>query len=269
MDVTVEAPEQVGLAIMGEDTLLLRHPVDEAPSWRGEIPSTQDIFIEITSIEATDYTLILTIPPLSSESSIEVVVPDGGEIWSEGSTHAVLWHAFGVDKVDIAVASGGKPLGHVALGLDATSGQTLWEIPVGLISNFGTARSDVMRVRVSSSGNPQLYDENDSPFTIRCPRIQFAPGTRATALMGTLDPGRGQYRYVVRASAGQRMEMEISPAQIKVDVWGAEDGSTWTIPAGQSELTIAALPANQDYFVTLTNESLDEAGDYVLDIAIR
>jgi len=268
MEVVVEAPKKVGLAIQAADGIPLKRRVDEEMSWHGELPASQDTFIEVSSIKATDYTLTVTILPAFSEASIEVIEPNGGEVWLEGSTHAIRWRSSGVAKVTVEAASGGKPW-IIAVDVDATAGRLPWEIPVGLISNFGVAASDAMRVRVSSSAEPHLYDENDEPFTVRCPRIQFEPGTVSSVVTGTLDAGGGSYRYALGASAGQTMTIEISPARVAVDVWGAEDGSTWQVSKGQAALTIASLPATQDYFVTLTNPSPSDVVSYRLGVVIR
>jgi hypothetical protein len=266
LDVVAEAPREVGLTIWGADGIPLKRYVDEERAWRGELLETQDYFIEVNAIKATYYTLTVRIPP---PSSIEVLSPNGGEKWLEGSTHHIVWSSSGVDRVDIAVASGGKPLGQIALGLDATSDQFAWDIPVGLISNFGVAESDSMRVRVSSSDEPRHFDENDDAFTVQCPRIRFEPGTTSARVPGALDAGGDRFRYVFGASTGQTMEIEVSPAQIRINVWGAKDGSTWDIPMGQSGLAIPSLPASQDYFVTLTSISEAEAMSYTLGVVIR
>jgi hypothetical protein len=267
MDVAVEAPEQVGLTIWGADGIPLKRYVDEERIWRGELPDTQDYFIQVNALQATDYMLTVSIPPPSLP--IEVISPNGGEEWLEGSTRNIVWTSSGLQKVDVAVASGGKPLEQIALGVDATSGQLPWDIPVGLISNFGVAESDSMRVRISSSDDPSVYDENDDAFTVQCPRIRFQPGAKSASVPGTLQAAGDQFRYVLGASAGQRMEIEIAPAQIKVDVWGAHDGSTWGIPMGLSNLTIPSLPASQDYFLTLTSTPEAEAIGYTLTVVIR
>jgi hypothetical protein len=269
LDVVVDAPHQVGLTVVGANGVPLKRYVDEEMSWRGELPATQDYFIELNALEVTTYTLTVTLPPLSSEASIEVTSPNGTEEWHEGSAHDIAWRSSGVEKVDIEVASGGKPLGHVALALDATAGQHRWEIPVGLVSNFGVASSDAMRVRVYSSDDPGLYDENDDPFTVSCPRIRLEPGTTSQSITGTLDADDDRFRYVVGATEGQAIELRISPARIGIDVWGVEDGSTWELPAEQSNLTIASLPETQDYFITLKTAAGSEAVDYTLQLAIR
>jgi len=269
LDVVVDAPHQVGLTIVGADGIPLKRPVDEEMSWRDELPVTQDYFIELEALEPTVYTLTVTLPPPSSETSIEVTSPNGAEEWHEGSSHDIAWRSSGVEKVDIEVASGGKPLGHVALSVDATVGQYQWEIPVGLVSDFGVASSDAMRVRVYSSDDPDLYDENDDPFTVSCPRIRLEPGPASQSITGTLDGGDDRFRYVVGATEGQTMALRISPARIGVDVWGAEDGSTWELPAEEDSLRIASLPETQDYFITLTSAAGSEAADYTLEVAVQ
>jgi len=269
LDVVVDAPHQVGLTIVGADGVPLKRYVDEKMSWRGELPATQDYFIELNALEPTTYTLTVALPPVSSGDSVEVLSPDGAEEWQEGSAHDVVWRSSGVDKVDIEVASGGKPLGPVARAVDDSAGRYRWEIPVGLISNFGVASSDVMRLRIYSSNDPGLYDESDDAFTVSCPRISFESGATSQSITGTLDADDDRFRYVVGATAGQAMELRISPARIGIDVWGAQDGSTWELPAQESSLTIASLPETQDYFVTLKNTTGSETVGYALELAIR
>jgi hypothetical protein len=275
MSVVAEAPDLVGLTIWGADGIPLKRYVDEEVAWRGELPDTQDYFIEVRSIEATSYTLSVSIPPPPSEvaslepASIVVISPNGGEEWLEGSAYTIAWTSFGIGKVDVAIASGGKPLEHIALRADAASGAFAWEIPVGLVSSFAVAESDSMSLRISSSDDPAQYDQSDQLFTVRCPRIQFASGADSARLVGTLAMGGDQFRYVLRASSAQTMTLDVAPAQVQIDIWGAQDGSTWRIPAGESGLTIPSLPATQDYFVTLTTQPGTEALDYTLQIVIR
>jgi len=125
-----------------------------------------------------------------------------------------------------------------------------------------------MRVMVSSTSDPDLYDKSEDPFTVRCPRIQFQPGAISATATGML-PAGGSYRYVLEASSGQAMEINVSPPSLEVDVWGAAEGSTWQIPAGQGTLSVPTLPATQEYFVTLTNTSSTEGVSYVLNVTIR
>jgi hypothetical protein len=66
VDVVAEATEQIGLTIWGMDGAPLKRYIDEERTWRGELMKTQDYFIEVNAIEATDYRLTVSI--LSSTS---------------------------------------------------------------------------------------------------------------------------------------------------------------------------------------------------------
>lgn len=268
LDVTVDAPRDVGLAIWGADGISLKRRIDEKTSWRGELPTTQDTFIEVSALDATAYTLTVRIVSSVAEASIEVTEPDGSDVWLEGSSHTIVWRSSGVQTVDVEVASGGKPLGYLALGVEAAAGELTWDIPVGLITNFGVSRSDAMRVRVSSSNNPNLFDENDQPFTVESPRMRFTTGASSTTVTGSLAADGGSYRYALRATEGQTMELEVTPSELEVEIWGAQEGSMWQIPVGQRSLTVEELPATQDYFITLINPSEGEDVSYALDVGI-
>jgi hypothetical protein len=264
--VAVTAAEPVSLTITQGDRLSVSKPAARENRWRGELPASGETLVHIRATAATPYTLTHALTP-GRETAIELLQPDGDEVWLEGTAQTILWRASDVDLVDIEAASGGKAW-LVETRVGAASGEYVWEIPVGLVSNFGVARSDAMRVRVSSSDDPSLYDQNDRPFTLACPRIAFDPGAASATVSGTLEASGDRYRYVLEAAEGQTFELEASPPSLEVAVWGAEEGSTWEIPSGSSTLSVAALPATQDYFVTLTNPSDDEV-DYLVDVAIR
>ncbi|MFW6082898.1 MAG: hypothetical protein ACOC8C_02465 [Chloroflexota bacterium] len=270
MEIAAEASEPIILTFQDEEGNLLLHSRGWRTSWEGERPDAGTGLIEIYSGHATHYTLTVAVLPVSAEPSLELLVPNGGEEWLEGSTETVVWRSSGLGRVDIEVASGGKPLGHIALGVDAASGEVTWDIPVGLVSNFGVTESDGMRVRISDSDDPAVSDENDEPFTVRCPRIAFEPGARSATITGTLPAGRDTYRYALSASAGQTLEIVAQPRELKVDVSGVSEASAWQKPAGDRTLVIPALPATQDYFVTLATTPLheDETVEYTLEIFI-
>lgn len=112
------------------------------------------------------------VPPTASPtpvSHITVISPNGGETWMEGETYRIRWHSTGIEQVNIAVATGGKDLGHVALDVDAEAGEYAWTIPQGFVSGFGPSESDTMRIRVYDARDPDLYDENDEFFTVAAP----------------------------------------------------------------------------------------------------
>lgn len=265
--VSFAASEPVSLTVTQGDYLSVRIPAAEEIAWRGELPVSGETLVDIIATGATPYTLTLELPP-SQEAAVELVQPAGDEVWLEGTAQTILWRSSGVGLVDIEAASGGKAW-LLASEIDASPGSYLWEIPVGLISDFGVARSDAMSVRISSSREPALYDQNDRPFTVACPRITFDPGATSATVSGTLEPARDRFRYVLEAREDQALALEVSPASLEVGVWGAEDSSAWEIPSGSHSLSIAALPAAQDYFITLTNPSDDSAAAYLVDVTVR
>ncbi len=97
-------------------------------------------------------------------------------------------------------------------------------------------------------------------------RIRFAPGATSSVLEGNLEPSACAY-YVLRALAGQRMEMQVSPGEVVgLEVLG-QDGSLWSSgPAGT--LIIEQLPQTGDYYLTLCIPSWVEATRYALEVTI-
>ena len=82
-------------------------------------------------------------------------------------------------------------------------------------------------------------------------RVRFAAGATSATLADRLEPGRSD-RYILRALAGQRMSVRVSPREgVALSVEG-EDGSSWSAISAEGLLTIARLPVTQDYIITLT-----------------
>ena len=65
MDVGVMSPgNNVGLSIWGADGEFLKWHGDGIPGWRGQLPATQDYYLEVITVEASSYALTVEIPPL-------------------------------------------------------------------------------------------------------------------------------------------------------------------------------------------------------------
>jgi hypothetical protein len=99
---------------------------------------------------------------------VVIVSPAAGDVWVEGETYLIHWRAAGIDRVNVAVAMGGKDKGHLAFGLPASRDSLEWRIPPGFVSGFGISRSDQMRVRIEDAGDPARYTDSP-PFTIVAP----------------------------------------------------------------------------------------------------
>lgn len=114
-------------------------------------------------------TSLPTATPTHPTPQITVISPNGGEEWIEGQTYDIRWRASGVEQVNIAAATGGKDLGHIAFEVDAEAGEYAWTIPQGFVSDFGPSASDAVRIRIYAAGAAEVYDENDAHFTIAAP----------------------------------------------------------------------------------------------------
>ncbi len=124
--------------------------------------------------------LILKYRRQIQQPSIQVVQPNGGEVWAVGSTQNIIWDANlvsqvklqyttnnGVSWIDIATVPA-KNVSKVKLDgrspkdpdgiIEGELGVYAWTIP--------NTPSEQCKVRVSDASNPILYDESDNTFTI-------------------------------------------------------------------------------------------------------
>jgi hypothetical protein len=99
-------------------------------------------------------------------------------------------------------------------------------------------------------------------------RIQFSPGATSAAIQASLEPGIPD-RYVLRALQGQSMEIRVSSsASIDIAMQG-QDGSFWSAPGPGGVLSIEALPATQDYIITLALPApVTEAVSYTVEVSV-
>jgi len=97
-------------------------------------------------------------------------------------------------------------------------------------------------------------------------RIRFKTGATSAVLEGRLEPGACAY-YVLRALAGQRMEVQVSPGDaVGLEVLG-QDGSLWS--SGQAGIAvIERLPQTGDYYLSLCTPSWAQATPYTLEVTI-
>jgi hypothetical protein len=100
--------------------------------------------------------------------------------------------------------------------------------------------------------------------TAAATRIEFSPGTTYDVIRGELAPG-GIARYVLRAQAGQLMEVSISTGEgIQLSVQGA-DGTVLKSAAG-TPFFRGTLPSTQDYLLILT--AGDQNVSYIMSVII-
>ena len=110
-------------------------------------------FIDLTFLRVRDN-------PSSISNSLRVLVPNGSEMWTTGSTKTIQWNPGDVTgKVKIEISRDGGPY-QVLLGLDSTAntGSAAWSVTGPLTSQAF--------IRITSVADTTIRDASDAPFTI-------------------------------------------------------------------------------------------------------
>ena len=95
-----------------------------------------------------------------------IIFPKAGDTLIEGRTYIIRWHAPDSMTINLGAAMGGHDKGLLLDHAPARPDTLVWSIPVGYVTGFGPASSDVMRLRLENAANPDQYTEA-GPFTIR------------------------------------------------------------------------------------------------------
>jgi hypothetical protein len=96
-------------------------------------------------------------------------------------------------------------------------------------------------------------------------RISFAPGAISATLEGNL-PAFGSHSYILGASAGQEMEVNVTPeGNVRLSIYGV-DGTVLMSGMGEGSSFTGTLPSTQDYILDLF--AGDHAVAYTLQVTI-
>ncbi len=108
-------------------------------------------------------------PPPASPSTAplqpQILSPHRGDILLEGHSFVIHWQAPDWQRVNLAVAMGGKDRGHLAMDRDAALDTLTWQIPLGYVTGFGITRSENMRLRLENAADPNQFVDSE-PFTV-------------------------------------------------------------------------------------------------------
>jgi hypothetical protein len=281
---TVQLAYSTGQAILiiyGTDGNVLISDHAGATQWSGQLPSTQDYFIDVRSVSdaVTNYTLTVTIPPAT---------PPGPTVrrlnFASGATSATVQGQLAPGAIDrwVVKAAAGQTMSVVLNG----NGQQV----VAIWGADGTVLISQMAGATSWSGKlPKTQDYNidviNSPagvgnysLTVTIPpltppgptptvqRINFAPGATSATVNGSAGPGSN--RWVIKAGAGQTMTVQLSPAggQVTLAIWGADGTVLISSAAGATSWT-GVLPRTQDYYIDVMPGS-PAATNYSLTVII-
>ncbi len=227
-----------------------------------EIPSdnvtsvTDQEFWVVTECEGYDYTNDLGIPneagtdplaaifrydlPVLNEipAWIEVLIPDGGEVWASGTDEEITWSSefiTGTVYIEYSKDDFTSDINPIAAD-EPDDGSLVWtDIPVD--------PSETVKVRITSTENPTVSDISDVNFTIIEPWIEvltpnggeeFVAGTAADITWTSNVPGPVHIRY----SKDYFVSDDIS-----IVSWEENDGSyTWDpIPSDFSDTVVVKV----------------------------
>lgn len=294
MSVEILSPRSdVMLAVMAPDGSPLKRYQVGTPDWTGALPATGDYVVEAVATGGrSSYTLNVEIAPLTP-------MPEAAErvSFAAGATSAERRGtlAAGAEKRYVLRVLRGQTMqvtmlsdNPVDLSLRASDG-SYWEgIPYGMDSpgervtiTLPAAGDATVFLRNASGTEPAAYQMT---FTVvgssaegpgSAPeRVSFAAGATSASRDGSLPIGGGLKRYVLRAMAGQRMEVRVvsEGAPVPFTITGP-GGDTWTAEPQGSEVYIYAsdvvLAADGDYVIALRTPSGSAATLFTVSFSIE
>ena len=141
--------------------------------------------------------------------------------------------------------------------LDASQRLSSWQTMLTVTQDY--------LVQLMGAGSQENFTLN----VITPARINFDPGTDTTLLMGST-PGGWDVSYVLRASAGQRMDLNLyAPnGNAVLAVYGYQDGQPYLRYVTESTTFGLKLPATQDYIIQVVPRA-GEVATYSLGITIK
>ena len=270
MDVTITSlNSDVLLDVWGADGTVLKRSADGMAYWRGELPSTQDYFIEAVSVgNGTDYGLTVVIRARIQFESGATSATVTGHIGPNDIQHYVL-RALAGQTMEVVITSLNNDVLLTIYGADgvvlkrSAVGDPYWQGELPSTQDY--------LINAVSVGNETDYElaVTISALEPEPTRIQFELGATSATIEGRLEQPGDSDRYVLRAMRGQRMVVQVTSAEwaVGIEVKG-EDGSSWSVPFVESALTIEELPAKQDYVITLTTAATAGTTNYTMEVSI-
>jgi len=135
-------------------------PSDGEYAWSIPNPSPSLSGLKIRIVSADDSNIFdFSDSTFSFGCSINIISPNGGEIWQAGTTETIIWTGDHLENVTIDLYKGGV-FYSVLLTTTASDTSQFWDIPINIVSG-----SDY-KVKITSVDVPGVSDFSDSNFTI-------------------------------------------------------------------------------------------------------
>ena len=187
------------------------------------IPNTisSSCLVKITSgtniVDESDAFFTISEP----QQSIELVKPNGGEIWQVGLTEEINWQSTNITNVKIEYSTNnGTNWIVITSGANALSGKYNWIIP--------NSPSSQCKIKVSNAANSLINDESFAPFSI-------VSQLQKSILVNS--PNGGETWYI--GSNQQIKWTSTGVSAIKID-YSTNGGSSWSIIANNINATIGS-----------------------------
>jgi hypothetical protein len=134
---------------------------------------TANAMIRVMSVVAGDTSGIFTISPATIKT-LQVLSPNGGEIWRGGEQRTITWDApEGITAVDIAYSTdGGAHWTVIQTGVPSVAGSMSYPWTVPALAQ----ETNVALVGITNNANAAENDISDAVFTIRTATAGFAEG---------------------------------------------------------------------------------------------
>jgi DNA-binding beta-propeller fold protein YncE/lysophospholipase L1-like esterase len=185
--------------------------------------------------------------PRAGTRLLTLNAPNGGEVWSVNSSHAITWSSAGVDSISIAYSTdNGGTWSTVAASLPAVSGSYTWTVPVTPTTQG--------RVRIASVSGTPVADTSAAAFTIDAP----ASAVSLVSPNGYQRWETGKVKKILFTSTAiSTVKLEYTTnngtswTNIATAVAAASGSYSWTVPAALSaayrvRITDEAAPSVTD-----------------------
>ncbi|OPZ45103.1 MAG: PKD domain protein [Euryarchaeota archaeon ADurb.BinA087] len=174
------------------------------PAFTYTTPGTYTVNLTATNSKGSDSEVRTNYITVSSGPSLAVTTPNGGEIWTQGSSHNLTWTYSGElgSSVKIEILKGTPPLATLASSASigtGGSGSYLFTFP------YYTPLANDYKIRITSNANPAYSDTSDAAFSITSAITVASPNGGETWLPSTTQTLRWNYTD----SPGDTVRIEI------------------------------------------------------------
>jgi hypothetical protein len=100
-----------------------------------------------------------------TDKILQVLSPNGSEIWDIGTSKIIQWKSSKIDYIDIYISiDAGKSWYPIVVSYEASKGFYTW--------NVTALNSENCLIKIIDRKNPELFDISDDVFTIRNPELK-------------------------------------------------------------------------------------------------